>query len=153
MHNASFDGRFTKTSTVKILIPSLHADTALLVHTVKEEGAFGFGGKPFGLKEIAIMVQREIGLDIETKANEEQLILKENIKRNGGSITKTNYEIYKADLNILSEYAAADTDLTLRIFNHFSKVLIEENLVDFFYVDEVMPIYKEVTIPMEEFWE
>ena len=151
MHNASFDGRFTKNFYGEDLIPSLHADTALLVHTVKEEGAFGFGGKPFGLKEIAIMVQKEIGLDVETKANEEQLILKENIKRNGGSITKTNYEIYKADLNILSEYAAADTDLTLRIFNHFSKVLKEENLVDFFYVDEVMPIYKEVTIPMEEF--
>jgi DNA polymerase I-like protein with 3'-5' exonuclease and polymerase domains len=151
MHNASFDIRFTKNFYKEDLIPSLHADTVLLVHTVREEGAFGYGGKSFGLKEIAIMVQKEIGLDVETAANEEQLVLKESIKRNGGSITKDNYEIFKADLQILSDYAAADTDLTLRIFNHFTPILVHENLVDFFYKDEVMPIYKEVTIPMEEF--
>ena len=57
MHNASFDVRFTKNFYGVDLLPSLHADTALLVHTVREEGAFGFGSKPFGLKEIAIMVQ------------------------------------------------------------------------------------------------
>ena len=85
----------------------------MLVHTVQEEGAFGFGN-PFGLKSIAIMVQKEIGLDVEKAANEEQLILKENIKANGGSTTKENFEIFKADMQILGEYAAADTDLTLR---------------------------------------
>lgn len=150
MHNASFDIRFTKNFYGVDLLPSLHADTALLVHTVQEEGAFGFGGKPFGLKEIAIMVQKEIGLNVEERANEEQLALKESIKRNGGSITKDNYEIYKADLSILSEYAAADTDLTLRIYNHFLGKLEEEGLSTFFFEEEVMPLYKEVTIPMEE---
>jgi hypothetical protein len=49
MHNASFDIRFTKNFYGVDLLPALHADTALLVHTVKEEGAFGFGN-PFGLK-------------------------------------------------------------------------------------------------------
>lgn len=150
MHNASFDVRFTKNFYGVDLLPSLHADTALLVHTVKEEGAFGFGGKPFGLKEIAIMVQKEIGLDVQERANKEQVALKDSIKKNGGSTTKDNYEIYKADLNILSEYAAADTDLTLRIYNHFIKQLEVEKLVDFFFDTEVMPLYREVTIPMEE---
>lgn len=148
-HNASFDLRFVKNFYGVDLITSLHADTALLVHTVKEEGAFGYG-TPFGLKSIAIMVQKEIGLDVEVEANEEQIILKESIRANGGSTSKENYEIYKADLEILSRYAAADTDLTLRIYYHFLKILIEEGLEKFFFEEEVMPVYREVTIPMEE---
>ena len=149
MHNASFDVRFTKNFYGIDLLPALHADTALLVHTVKEEGAFGFGN-PFGLKSIAKMVQADIGLDVESEANEEQLELKASIKANGGAVSKDNFEIYKADMKILSKYAAADTDLTLRIYYHFLKVLQEEGLEYFFFVEEVMPVYREVTIPMEE---
>lgn len=148
-HNASFDLRFVHNFYGIDLLPYLYADTSLLVHTVKEEGAFGYGN-PFGLKSIAIMVQKEIGLDVETEANEEQLALKESIKANGGSTSKENYEIYKADLDILSKYAAADTDLTLRIYHHFYKILVEEGLEKFFFEDEVMPVYREVTIPMEK---
>ena len=148
-HNASFDLRYVKNFYGINLLPFLHADTSLLVHTVKEEGAFGYG-TPFGLKSIAIMVQKEIGLDVETEANKEQLALKDSIKANGGSTSKDNYEIYKADLEILSRYAAADTDLTLRVYSHFLKVLIEEGLEKFFFEDEVMPVYREVTIPMED---
>ena len=149
MHNASFDIRFTKNFYKIDLLPSLHADTGLLVHTVKEEGAFGFGN-PFGLKSIAKMIQSEIGLDVESEANEEQIALKESIKLNGGTTSKENFEIYKADLEILSKYAAADTDLTLRIYHHFMGVLKEEGLEKFFFEDEVMPLYREVTVPMEE---
>jgi len=148
-HNASFDLRYVKNFYGVNLLPSLHADTSLIVHTVKEEGAFGYGN-PFGLKSIAIMVQKEIGLDVESEANEEQIALKENIKANGGSTSKDNFEIYKADMEILSKYAAADTDLTLRIYNHFYKILVQEGLEKFFFEDEVMPVYREVTIPMEE---
>jgi DNA polymerase I-like protein with 3'-5' exonuclease and polymerase domains len=149
MHNASFDIRFTKNFYSVDLLPSLYADTGLLVHTVKEEGAFGYGN-PFGLKPIAIMVQKEIGLDVETDANEEQLALKASIKANGGQVSKENFEIYKADREILSKYAAADTDLTLRIYNYFLGILKKEGLEYFFFEEEVMPLYKEVTIPMEE---
>jgi len=148
-HNASFDLRFTKNFYDINLLPALHADTALLVHTVKEEGAFGYGS-PFGLKSIAKMLQKEIGLDLDSEANEEQLELKASIKANGGSTSKDNYEIYKADMAILSKYAAADTDLTLRIYNHFLQVLKDEGLETFFFEEEVMPVYREVTIPMEE---
>jgi DNA polymerase I-like protein with 3'-5' exonuclease and polymerase domains len=149
MHNASFDIRFTKSFYGVDLLPALHADTAMLVHTVKEEGAFGFGN-PFGLKSIAKMVQKEIGLDVESEANEEQLELKASIKANGGAVSKDNFEIYKADMAILAKYAAADTDLTLRIYNHFLQVLKDEGLEYFFFEEEVMPVYREVTIPMEE---
>ena len=141
MHNASFDTRFTKNYYKVDLLEDLWVDTALLVHTVQEEGA-GMG--VFGLKPLAISIQEEIGLDVQEAANKEQVELKESIKANGGSTTKDNYEIYKADMAILSKYAAADTDLTLRLCNHFLKVLKEENLEKFFFEDEVMPLYKEL---------
>lgn len=150
MHNASFDTRFVKCFYGIDLLPSLYADTLLLVHTVKEEGAGYMAGSPFGLKDIAKMIQAHIGLDIEKSANEEQIALKTSIKENGGSITRESYEIWKADLALLSEYAAADTDLTLRVYNHFIKQLYAEGLEKFFFEDEVMPLYKEVTIPMEQ---
>jgi DNA polymerase I-like protein with 3'-5' exonuclease and polymerase domains len=150
MHNASFDVKFVKCFYDVDLLPSLHVDTMLLVHTVKEEGAGFMGGTAFGLKDIAKMIQKHIGLDVEMAANEEQIKMKESIKNNGGAITRENYEIWKADLELLSEYASADTDLTLRVYHHFMKVLKEENLEQFFFEDEVMPLYKEVTIPMEQ---
>ena len=147
MHNASFDCRFTKNFYGVNLLNSLWVDTALLVHTVQEEGA-GMG--VFGLKPLAISIQEHIDLDVEKAANEEQIELKESIKRNGGSVTKESFEIYKADMEVLSKYAAADTDLTLRVCTYFMQKLQEEGLEKFFFEDEVMPLYREVTIPMEE---
>ena len=147
-HNASFDVQFIKNYFGIDLLPYVWVDTGLLVHTVYEEGAFGYGN-PFGLKSIAIMNQKELGLDVEKAANEEQVELKESIKKNAGQTTKALYEIYKADLDILSKYASADTDLTLRICNLYLKKLKDEGLEKFFFEDEVMPIYREVTVPME----
>ena len=147
-HNASFDCQFIKNYYGIDLIEDIWVDTGLLVHTVYEEGAFGFGN-PFGLKSIAIMNQEALGLDVQKAANEEQLELKESIKKNGGETTKLNFEIYKADMDILSKYASADTDLTLRICNLYLDKLREEKLEKFFFEEEVMPIYREVTIPME----
>ena len=147
-HNASFDIQFIKNYFGVNLLQDVWVDTGLLVHTVYEEGAFGFGN-PFGLKSIAIMNQKALGLDVEKAANEEQVELKESIKNNGGSVTKESFEIYKADLGILSKYASADTDLTLRICNLYLGKLRDEGLDKFFFEDEVMPIYREVTIPME----
>ena len=149
-HNASFDVQFIKNYFGIDLLPDVWVDTGLLVHTVYEEGAFGFGN-PFGLKSIAIMNQEALGLDVEKAANEEQIELKESIKKNGGSVTKESFEIYKADLDILSKYASADTDLTLRICNLYLTKLKEEGLEKFFFEDEVMPIYREVTVPMEAY--
>ncbi len=96
MHNASFDCRFVKCFYDVDLLSSLHVDTLLLVHTVREEGAGFMAGSSFGLKDIAKSIQKEIGLDVEQAANEEQLKMKESIKNNGGSITRENYEIWKA---------------------------------------------------------
>jgi DNA polymerase I-like protein with 3'-5' exonuclease and polymerase domains len=149
-HNASFDVQFIKNYFGINLLPDVWVDTGLLVHTVYEEGAFGFGN-PFGLKSIAIMNQEALGLNVEEAANQEQIELKESIKKNGGSVTKESFEIYKADLDILSKYASADTDLTLRICNLYLDKLRDEGLEKFFFEDEVMPIYREVTVPMEAY--
>ena len=149
-HNASFDCQFIKNYYGIDLIEDIWVDTGLLVHTVYEEGAFGYGN-PFGLKSIAIMNQEALGLDVEEAANKEQLELKESIKKNGGETTKVNFEIYKADMEILSKYASADTDLTLRICNLYLDKLRDEGLEKFFFEEEVMPVYKEVTIPMESY--
>ena len=143
MHNGSFDIRFTKNFYGIDLRDDLYCDTMLLRHTLKEDG-------PFGLKDIAIELQSQLGINAEKEANEEQILMKENIKKNGGSITKDNYEIYKADMELLGNYAAADTDLTLRVMTHYLPLLKQEELWDFFFVDEVMPLYKTVTIQMEE---
>ena len=149
-HNASFDVQFIKNYFGIDLLPDVWVDTGLLVHTVYEEGAFGFGN-PFGLKSIAIMNQEALGLNVEEAANQEQIELKESIKKNGGSVTKESFEIYKADLDILSKYASADTDLTLRICNLYLGKLRDEGLEKFFFEDEVMPVYREVTVPMESY--
>tara|TARA_R110002167_G_scaffold36557_1_gene115513 strand:+ start:1614 stop:3923 length:2310 start_codon:yes stop_codon:yes gene_type:complete len=149
MHNASFDCRYIKNYFGIDLLPSLWVETQLLVHTVQEEGAFGYGS-PFSLKTLAIYNQNALGLNMEEEANKEQVELKGSIHANGGKTSKAQYEIWKADLDILSKYASADTDLTLRICNLYLATLKEEGLEDFFFNEEVMPLYKEVTIKMEE---
>jgi DNA polymerase I-like protein with 3'-5' exonuclease and polymerase domains len=142
MHNASFDIRVTANNLGISLISALHADTQLMKHTLAEEG-------PFALKENAIIYAKEIGLDSQDAANQEQLDLEENVKANGGKWLKSNKEMYKADLEVLYKYAIADTDITLRLFNYFETQLIEQNLYELFYEEEVMPLYKLVTIKME----
>lgn len=143
MWNASYDIRIVKNNFGIDLVSALFADIMLMKHTVDEEG-------DFALKKVAISLQKELGLDVETEANEEQIKLKENVSQNGGSTTKDNYEMYKADLEVMGLYACADADLTLRLAEYYKTKLEEEGLEEFFYDKEVMPLYKEVTITMEE---
>ena len=143
MWNASYDIRIVESNFGLDLTEALLADIMLMKHTVEEEGNFS-------LKKVAIDYQDVIGLDMEKAANEEQLALKESIERNGGSTTKTNYELYKADLYDIGIYACADVDLTLRLGELFADKLAEEELEELFYDKEVMPLYKYVTIPMEK---
>lgn len=144
MHNASFDCRIVFNYANVDMLSNLHADTMLMMHTLNEEG-------PFGLKEISLARAKDIGFTTEDVANQEQVELEENVKKNGGVWKKTEKEIYKADLDVLAKYACADTDLTLRLYNLFSKELKQQELHNFFYQDEVMPLYKKVTIPMEQY--
>lgn len=142
MHNASFDVRVTLNYLKINFLASLHADTQLMEHTLNEEG-------PFALKEVCTRKSVELGLDSQDFANQEQLELKESVIRNGGKWIDKQKDIHKGDLAIVSKYACADVDLTLRLFKHNEKLLIQENLHNFFYNQEVMPLQKYVTIRME----
>lgn len=132
MFNAAFDAVFTKRVFRIDLVAALHADVLLLKHTCDEEF-------PFGLKEIATKLW---GTDVK-KEKEEMLA---SIKANGG----TAKEYYKADTELLAKYCEQDCLLTFRLYNYYSKQLKEQQLETFYYHDEVMPLYREVTIPMEE---
>ena len=144
MWGGSFDIRILKHDLGLNFTDSLYCEVMLLKHAVDEI-------RPFKLKLVAVKYQEELGLDVETAANEEQIKLKENVAKNGGETTAKNYEMYKADLGVMGIYACADADLTLRLFELFSQKLDAENLVDFFYKTEVMPLYKYVTIGMDDF--
>lgn len=142
MWNASFDIRFIRRNFDIDLTESLYCDVMLCKHTTNEEGTFK-------LKECAIEEQDNLGIDAETEANKEQIELMDNLKNKGASVTKSNFEMFKADLSVMGKYAAADADLTLGLFQIYNKRLEDQNLLDFFYNKEVMPLYKYVTIPME----
>lgn len=142
MHNASFDIRIVKNDLGIDLLKNLVADTMLMKHTVNEEGRFG-------LKATAIEIQQHIGLNVEEEANKEQIELLEHLKSKGASTTRNNYELYKGDTDIIGKYGASDTDLTLRIFEYYYSQIEREQLLEFFFDKEVMPLYTGVTIPME----
>lgn len=132
MFNASFDARMTKANFGIDLLPALHTDVLLLKHTCDEDF-------PFGLKEIATKLW---GHDVKKEKEEMQA----SIKTNGGTAT----QYFKAETSVLGAYCIQDCLLTYKIYNHYSKDLIKQGLTKFYYEDEVLPLYKEVTIPMEE---
>lgn len=142
MHNASFDVRITANNLKVNLLNNLYADTVLMEHTLNEDG-------PFGLKDIALKKAKQLRLDRQDAANQEQLDLKESVIANGGKWTGSNKEMFKADLEVLAKYACADVDITLRLFNDSNKQLDIQNLSKLFYEYEVMPLYKFCTIRME----
>lgn len=140
--NGSFDLRYIERFFKVNLYDELFADGMLMKHCLAEEG-------DFSLKGNARLFQKELGLDVEQEANQEQIEIKENVLKNGGVLTKANYELYKADLDVMGKYACADADLTFRLCTLFQKKLEEEGLEEFFYDKEVMPLYREVVITME----
>jgi len=132
MWNASFDCRFTQSQMNVDLTQALYSDGMLAKHTVIED-AYTYALKP---------TAAELYGD---DATEEQKLMKESIKANGGSAT----EFYKADTEILGKYGIKDGLLTYKINEHYIAQIEAEGLTKFFFEDEVMPLYKNVTIPME----
>jgi len=142
MHNASYDIRITFNNLRYNYLMSLHADTVLMEHTLNEEG-------PFGLKDMVEKYKVELGFDDQDASNQEQLALKDSVIANGGKWLKTQKDIYKGNWEIIGTYCCADVDMTIRLYNFLSVRLKEEHLERFFYADEVMPLYKYITIRME----
>jgi DNA polymerase I-like protein with 3'-5' exonuclease and polymerase domains len=113
------------------LLPDLWSDAMLAKHTIDED-------PPFGLKEVAAKI---FGQD--SKA--EQLELKEELKARGFD-TKS---LYKADYRTIAKYCMQDCVLTFQLNDIFVAEIEQQGLTKFFFEDEVMPLYREVTIPME----
>ena len=131
MWNAYFDLEMIRNSFGVDLWDSLYLDGIILKHTVDEI-------PPFKLKEVAVKLY---GPD----AASEQEDLHASIKANGG---KPN-EFAKADIDILSKYCIQDCKLTYKICNYYLNKLKYEKLESFFFEEEVMPLYKEVTRTMQ----
>lgn len=136
-HNIIYDVLVLENNWGYDITPFIYSDTILQKHVINEE-------RPFGLKEVAV---KYLG----PSSDKAQKALYENIEKNGGSTTKDNTEMWRADTEVLGEYCAWDCVLSLRLFHMFEAKIYQEGLYDLFYKDEIMPLYKEVTIPMKRY--
>jgi DNA polymerase I-like protein with 3'-5' exonuclease and polymerase domains len=132
-HNAAFDLPFINRYFLVNLLDSLYCDTVLLAHLC-DENRF-----TYGLKELGSDL---FGADVK----KEQAEMKASIAKNGGK----NTDFYMADLELMARYCMQDCVLTYRVYQHFLPKLVNDGLHDFFFHDETMPLYKHVTIPMEQ---
>lgn len=131
MHNAVFDCWMVNNNYGIDLMPYLHTDTMILAHVLDEN-------RHNGLKELGVSIFGE-------DANAEQRAMKESVHKNGGVLTKDNYELYKADADLMAKYGAKDAILTIKLFYLFVEQLYEQKLDKFFYEDESMPLLKGPT--------
>lgn len=130
-HNGVFDCYITEAFFKINLIDSLHTDTMVLAHLLDEN-------RRVGLKELGKLFFGEEAADQAKK-------MKESVIANGGQLTKSNYEMYKADAYLMAEYGAQDALLTLKLFLTLVPDLYEQGLEKFFYEEESMPLLKGPT--------
>lgn len=136
MHNATFDVIITRRNFGVDYIKSIYCDTMLLKHTLDCE-------RPHGLKDCGV---KYFGED----SKDEQIELGGSVLRNGGKWTASDKWVWYGDLYYVGTYAAKDTILTLKLFNHLDPQLDPLELRSFFYEDEVMPLLRYGTIPMKD---
>jgi DNA polymerase I-like protein with 3'-5' exonuclease and polymerase domains len=131
-HNAAFDLAFIREYFKLDLVQYLHLDTMLLAHTL-DENKFSYR-----LKDLA---KQEFGPSVVS----EQADMYASIAANGGD----KQEFFKADMSIMAAYCMQDCLLTERLADLYLPQLCAEGLEAFFFEQEIMPHYREVTIPME----
>ena len=131
MHNAPFDVRMVQNNYRVDLRPHIHTDTMILGHVLDEN-------RSNALKELGVSIFGE-------DAKAEQTAMKESVQKNGGKLTKDVYELYKADAELLGRYGAKDAILTIKLFYHFIEELYAQELDDFFYNQEAMPLLRGPT--------
>lgn len=134
-HNIIYDVLVFENNAGHDISKYIYSDTILMKHLLDEN-------RPFGLKEVAKQYLGEW-------ADRAQKDMHDSIIKNGGSATKENMEMWKADTNILGEYCCWDVLLTSLLFDIFDRDIYKQGLDRLFYKEEVMPLYREVTIPMK----
>ncbi len=145
MHNAPFDCLMLEMNTGVDLSLNVLCDTVLLKHVLDENTSCA-------LKEIALLWQDDLGFSAEDAANKEQRVLGASIVRNGGTYNKQSKHVWRADLAEMAEYAIADTFLTMGVFDVGMEKFLsqyDEKHWKWFFEDEVMPLCREVVIPMK----
>lgn len=130
-HNFVFDAIMIESNFKINLIQSLHTDTMVLAHLLNEN-------RRIGLKELGKEMYGEDAAD-------EAAAMKESVAKNGGTLTKDNYEMYKADPHLMGKYGAKDAWLTYKLFFDLASDLIDQKLEKFFYEDECMPLLRGPT--------
>jgi DNA polymerase I-like protein with 3'-5' exonuclease and polymerase domains len=144
MHNAPFDCLVLEKASGVDLSPHVLCDTVLLKHVLDENTSAG-------LKEIAKLWQKDLGISADQEANQEQLEMGDSVIKNGGTYNKSQKHIWRADLEVLGKYAVADTFLTYGVFEVGMQKFSEEESDKrwkWFFEEEVMPLCREVVIPM-----
>ena len=131
MHNAVFDCWMIENNFKVSLINSVHTDSLILGHLLDEN-------RRNGLKELGVSL-------FGRGAKQEQDEMKASVLRNGGLLTKSQYELYKGDAELIAKYGAKDTLLTLALFYKFIPELYNQGLDKFFYYEESMPLLKGPT--------
>lgn len=144
MHNAAFDCNMVIYNTGLDLAKNLFCDTILLKHTIDEN-------PPHGLKEVAKAWKEDLGFNPEEDANSEMKELGKSVLRNGGNFSPRIKYVWRGDGYPVAKYAAADAALTFGVYEVGIKKLTEqysEKHVEWFFEKEVMPLAREVVIPM-----
>jgi DNA polymerase I len=131
MHNGIYDCMMVESNLRVRLIDSLHTDTLVLAHLLDEN-------RRIGLKELATQYFGE-------DSTLEQEEMKASVLANGGSLTSSNYELYKGDAHLIGKYGAKDTILTYKLFLTLVPELYDQGLDKFFYEDESMPLLRGPT--------
>jgi DNA polymerase I len=130
-HNAVFDCMMIEAYFGIRLIDSIHTDTMILAHLLDEN-------RRVGLKDLASSMYGESSI-------EESKLMKASIIANGGKVTKDEFELYKADSELIGKYGAKDALLTYKLFTDLVPELHLQSLDKFFYEDESMPLLKGPT--------
>jgi DNA polymerase I-like protein with 3'-5' exonuclease and polymerase domains len=131
MHNSVFDCYMTESYFKVKLMDSVHTDTLILAHLLNEN-------RRVGLKELAASMYGE-------SSTQEQAEMKASVIANGGKLTKAEYQMYKANGELLGKYGAKDAWLTYKLFLDLVPELYEQDLDKFFYEEESMPLLRGPT--------
>jgi DNA polymerase I-like protein with 3'-5' exonuclease and polymerase domains len=134
-HNIIYDALVTENNFNFTIDEQIYADTILMRHSLVEDG-------DFALKEIAV---QELG----PWADKAQDTLMNEVLAAGGSWTRDQKDMWMAETDTLGEYCCWDVILTMMLFELMDPKIASEGLYDLFYKEEVMPLYKEVTINMK----
>jgi DNA polymerase I-like protein with 3'-5' exonuclease and polymerase domains len=133
--NSPFDCSMVQNNFGVELMPSIFHDTMISGHLLNEN-------RSNALKERGVELFGE-------DARKEQALMKESVTKNGGVLNKTQYELYKADADLIAYYGAKDAILTYKVFLVDADALLQnESLYNFFYIDESMPLLRGPTYDM-----